>query len=81
MSDSNTRGNYWSTPHGAAVIFMIFAVSYFLWTEHRAHVIEALPWVIVRICPLMHVFMHRGHGHHGSDDGRAGSSTDKKGEE
>lgn len=37
--------------------------AYFLWTEHRAHVIQVLPWVLLAICPLMHLFMHRGHGH------------------
>ena len=41
------------------------AAAYFLWTEHRAHVIEYLPWGILALCPLMHVFMHRGHGGHG----------------
>jgi hypothetical protein len=39
--------------------------AYFLLTEHLAHTIQALPWVIVLLCPLMHVFMHRGHGGHG----------------
>jgi uncharacterized membrane protein YccC len=36
---------------------------YFLWTEHQAHVIEALPWVLILGCLLMHLFMHGGHGH------------------
>jgi hypothetical protein len=39
------------------------AAAYFLLTEHRAHVIQALPWLLVLACPLMHVFMHGGHGH------------------
>ena len=46
----------------ALVVFAV-AAAYFLLTEHRAHVIQALPWVLVALCPLMHVFMHRGHGH------------------
>ena len=51
--------------------FAVFALAaaYFLWTEHRAHVIEYLPWGILALCPLMHVFMHRGHGGHGGDGG------------
>lgn len=36
--------------------------AYFLWTEHRAHVIQFLPWALVALCPLMHLFMHGGHG-------------------
>ena len=42
------------------------AAAYFLWTEHRAHVVEYLPWGILALCPLMHFFMHRGYGHESS---------------
>ena len=49
----------------ALAVFAAVA-AYFLLTEHRAHVIQALPWALVLLCPLMHVFMHRGHGDHGS---------------
>ncbi|MDX5364763.1 MAG: DUF2933 domain-containing protein [Pseudazoarcus pumilus] len=35
--------------------------------EHRAHLLGALPWLIVLACPLMHLFMHRGHSHGGHD--------------
>jgi hypothetical protein len=46
----------------ALAVFGGIAV-YFLWTEHRAHVIQFLPWVLVALCPLMHLFMHGRHGH------------------
>lgn len=48
-----------------ALGFFALAAAYFLWTEHRAHTIQLLPWAILALCPLMHVFMHRGHGGHG----------------
>lgn len=41
-----------------------------LFTEHRAHVLGLLIWLPLLACPLMHVFMHGGHGHHGSQDQR-----------
>ncbi len=41
--------------------------AYFLWTEHRAHVIQLLPWAFLALCPLMHLFMHGGHGGHDAD--------------
>lgn len=44
-----------------ALAVFALAAAYFLLTEHRAHVIQALPWLLVLACPLMHVFMHRGH--------------------
>jgi hypothetical protein len=47
----------------AFAVFLAVA-AYFLWTEHRAHTLQALPWILLLLCPLMHVFMHRGHGSH-----------------
>lgn len=48
-------------------IGFILIIAYFLWMEHRAHVIEFLPFILLAACPLMHIFMHGGHDHnHGS---------------
>lgn len=41
----------------------IFIIGYFLLTEHRAHVIQFLPYAFLLACPLMHLFMHKGHNH------------------
>ncbi|AZE49089.1 hypothetical protein C4K04_3417 [Pseudomonas chlororaphis] len=41
---------------------------YFLFTEHRAHVVPYLPFLLLLACPLMHLFMHRGHGGHESSE-------------
>ena len=45
---------------------------YFLLTEHRAHVIPYLPFLLLLACPLMHLFMHRGHGGHDAHVGGCG---------
>ena len=42
-------------------------VAFFLWTEHRAHLFGALPYLLLLLCPVMHRFMHHGHGAHGGD--------------
>lgn len=49
-------------------IFWAFALigAYFLITEHRAHLYEYLPYVLLLACPLLH-FMHGGHGGHGDE--------------
>jgi hypothetical protein len=39
---------------------------YFLWTEHRAHLQQWWPYALLLACPLMHVFMHKGHDGHGN---------------
>ena len=38
---------------------------FYLWTEHRAHLLGALPYLIFLLCPLIHMFTHGGHGNHG----------------
>jgi hypothetical protein len=53
---------------------------YFLVTEHWAHIVPFLPWLLVLACPLMHVFMHHGHGGHGNDSQRDASSDDRPSE-
>ena len=46
------------------VFFGFLAVAgFFLFTEHRAHLLGALPFVLLALCPLMH-FFHGGHGGH-----------------
>ena len=45
---------------------------FFLWEEHSAHILGALPFVLLLLCPLMHFFMHRGHGDHGPRDNHEG---------
>jgi hypothetical protein len=37
-----------------------------LLTDHREHVLDFLPFLILLVCPLMHLFMHHGSGsgHH-----------------
>ena len=53
----------------AVCVFLAIAV-FFLWEEHRAHILGVLPWVLLLLCPLSHFLMHGGHGHH---DGHSGA--------
>jgi hypothetical protein len=48
---------------------------FFLWTEHRAHLLGALPYLIFLACPLMHLF-HHGHGHHHGVDTKHPAAPD-----
>jgi hypothetical protein len=51
-------------PAGGRLVLIVFlAIAFFfLWTEHRAHLFGALPYLLVLACPLMHLFMHHGRG-------------------
>ena len=50
----------------------------FLIVEHLPHVAYGLPYVLLLLCPLIHLFMHRGHGV-GHRDGHQHSGEDKNG--
>ena len=53
----------------ATLIVFLGTAGFFLLTEHKAHLLGALPFLIFLLCPLMHIFMHKGHGgRHGSGD-------------
>lgn len=56
-----------STKSKAGLVLTAFLViaGALLLTEHRAHVLGLLVWLPLLACPLMHVFMHGGRGHHG----------------
>ena len=55
-------------PQATLVVFL-GAAGFFLLAEHKAHVLGYLPFLIFLLCPLMHLFMHKGQGKHGNSDG------------
>ena len=61
----------WLGSRGSVVLLVFLAiVAFFLFTEHRAHLFGILPYLLLLACPLMHFFMHGGHGQHdGSGEG------------
>lgn len=66
--------NFWRSRYALGFIVIGAVAGYFLLTEHLAHVLGALPFLLLLSCPLMHLFMHHGHGgheghahHHGGD--------------
>jgi hypothetical protein len=69
---------FWRSPAGAAMLVLGAVAGFLLFTEHRAHVLGALPYLLILACPLMHFFMHHGHGHRGHhdtpDDKKSGQS-------
>ena len=52
------------TRAGLVLIGFLVVAGVLLFTEHRAHVLGLLVWLPLLACPLMHFFMHGGHGHH-----------------
>ena len=58
----------WRLPLWFAFCMFLAIALFFLWQEHRAHILGALPYAVLLLCPLIHLFMHRGH--HQSHEGR-----------
>lgn len=66
---STQKTSFWFTPKGLGALGLIAAATYFLLIEHQEHVWQYLPFMILLACPLMHIFMHGGHGgHHKEED-------------
>jgi hypothetical protein len=72
---------WWRTRSGIILLGFLVVAGFFLFTEHRAHVFGALPYVLIMACPLMHLFMHHGHGGHASHrgSGTSGTGTEDRG--
>ncbi|MFC7781331.1 DUF2933 domain-containing protein [Legionella taurinensis] len=78
---------FWSSPSGMVAIIIIGIIGYFLIVEHGAHIasfLGASPFLLlVLLCPLMHLFMHGGHGghredHHHKSDNEDNNSSENK---
>ena len=74
-SDARPTG-FWRSRYAIGLIVFGAIALYFLLSEHRAHLFFALPFLLLLACPLMHVFMHHGHGGHaGKNVHRDGSDA------
>ena len=72
-----SRGFFASRANIVLLGFLTIA-GYFLVTEHWAHIVPFLPIMLLAACPLMHLFMHGGHGSHGGGDDRSGGPRDDR---
>ena len=80
--ESDNDGAMKSRTNIALIVFFVIA-AFFLITEHTAHLsgwFPYWPYLLVLACPLMHLFMHGGHGHggHRSSEASNRASTEKK---
>jgi len=79
MTNDHARGRTpqgsFLTSRGGIVLFAFLGlVGFLLTTEHRAHALGALLWLVILACPLLHMFMH-GRQEHGGEDRRKPKAT------
>ncbi len=53
---------------GLIVVLLLGGIAYLALPGLREQLIGALPFLILLLCPLMHIFMHRRHNHHRDGD-------------
>jgi len=66
MQHSTENRAAWRSPVMVAGAMLILIMAFYVLREHWSHVVGAWPYLLLLLCPLMHVFMHRGHGGHGA---------------
>lgn len=69
MHNTENRRGLFSKPVWIVISVIGIAGLIFLFTEHTSRTLIALPYLVLLACPLLHVFMHRGHDTHGSHGG------------
>jgi len=57
--------SFWRSKAAMVMIGFGIVAAFFLVSEHWAHLYGWLPFLFILACPLMHIFMHHGHGSHG----------------
>ena len=60
-----TSGGLVRSRAGLVLIGFLVVGGVLMFTEHRAHVLGAIYWLLPLACLFMHMFMHRGHHGHG----------------
>lgn len=61
MNTENGSGSWLRSRSSWVFLGFVAVALFFLWEEHKAHLLGALPYLLLLACPLMHLF-HGGHG-------------------
>lgn len=76
--DSPQQPGFWRSRAGLAAIGFLLIAAFLLLSEHRAHALGYLPFLLLLACPFLHFFMHGSHGGggHGSHAGPGRKADD-----
>ena len=66
--------SFWRSHYALGYLVLGALAIYLYFSEHRAHFLGALPFLLLLSCPLMHLFMHGGHGARGGHGSHGASA-------
>ena len=74
MTEHHSEARSWFRSRSSIVLLTFLAIAtFFVVTEHRAHALGALPYLLLLACPLLHLFHG---GHRGKRPDHAGHDAD-----
>lgn len=66
-NDPSQKHGWVRSRSGLVLLAFLAIAAFFLLTEHRAHVLGALPYVLILLCPVLHLLLHGWHRHAHTD--------------
>ena len=79
MNETERRPKSWLMSWcGLVLVVALGIAAVFLVTEHTAHVLNVLPFLVLLACPIMHFFHRRHHGRPGAHERHGGSAHEEK---
>jgi hypothetical protein len=60
--ESAERGSWLRSRATIVLVVFLGIAAFFLVTEHTAHLFGVLPYALLLLCPILHLFMHGSHG-------------------
>ena len=63
-SEKFNIGRWLQLRAGLTLIAFLAIAAFFMVTEHTAHFFDILPYALLLLCPLLHLFMHGGNADH-----------------
>ena len=53
---------WFRSPGGLILLAFLTIAAFFLILEHRAHILGVVPYVLLFLCPVLHLLLHGRHG-------------------
>jgi hypothetical protein len=70
------NSNGWFRSRNSTTLLVLLAIAaVFVLKDHKAHVLAALPYLVLLLCPVLHFFMPGRHGKHGGGSGEGDPSS------